>query len=119
MAITPEVGATAAKVNLRLYRGDDRGIQFTFTDSSSAPIALPTSTWTSQIRAAVGAADVLASFTVDASQAATGVVKISLAHTDSATLPARCVYDLQVNSAGSITTYIQGSISMDGEVTQP
>lgn len=117
MATTPEVEATAGKVNLRFYRGDDRGVQFTFTNAGT-PIVLPTSTWTSQIRAKAGD-PVLASFTVDSTQAGSGIIKVGLAHADSAMLPTRCLYDLQVNDAGSITTYLQGTITMEGEVTVP
>jgi len=118
MATTPEAQATAARCNLRLYRGDDRGIQMMLKDSSGAPIALPASTWTSQIKDKIGGT-LLASFTVDATQAASGIITLGIAHADSAALPSRCVYDLQVNDAGSITTYMQGTISMEGEVTQP
>lgn len=118
MATTPEVEATAARCNLRLYRGDDRGVQFTFKDSSGNPLVLATSAWTSQIKDKIGGT-LLASFTVDASQAASGIVTLGLAHTDSAALPSRCVYDIQLNDAGSITTYLQGTITMEGEVTQP
>ena len=114
----PEVQATAAKCNLRLYRGDDRGVQMTFKDSTGTPIALPSSTWSSQIKDKV-AGTLLASFTVDSTQSASGIIKLGIAHTDSAGLPSRCVYDLQCDDNGSLTTYLQGSITMEGEVTQP
>lgn len=65
-------------LDLRLYAGDGAGIRFTITDSTSAALPL-TGVMKAEIRANREDADpALATFAVDLTDAATGIVLISV-----------------------------------------
>lgn len=106
-----------------LYRGDDEGrnkVTITLTDSDDAPVDLTAfgDTWTSQARTSARAADAI-DLTVDVSEAADGVLEVRLPVADSADLPGRLVFDVQV-TGGAISplTVFAGTFNAEGQVTR-
>lgn len=75
-------------------------------------------TWEAQIRATTGADTVLASWTIDDTNAASGEVELSLPGETTADLPATCVWDLQGTAGGEVTTVLKGTIVVEAEVTR-
>jgi hypothetical protein len=119
--MTTAVVATPAAVDLRLYGGDDFTMALTVTDSTGTAIDLTTSTVTATIRqlpmvpAPATSPPVLANFTCTV---ATNVVTLKLAHSDSANLPARCVWDCQrADATGNITSLAGGKVYVAPQVS--
>jgi hypothetical protein len=74
-------------------------------------------TWAAQIRRYPDADEVAATFTVDASQAASGTVVLSLTEEDTAALvPGGYVWDVQWSGHG---TPIGGAATVTADVTRP
>ena len=103
-------------LDLHLYRGDDARFQITMTEGGS-PTVLPTTGWMAQIRGYMKG-PVLATFTIDATNAALGVVRLSLDGADTADLPDTARWDLQCDTAGAVRTYLAGTVTAEGQVTQ-
>jgi hypothetical protein len=80
-------------------------------------------TWSAEIRVNPGDPDPsLASFTCDSSQAATGIVNISLtsAQTNSLPIAQSLVWDLEwTTGSGAVQTTHQGTITVTEDVTRP
>lgn len=76
-----------------IYQGDIYEHELTFTDDADTPAALnlSTGTWRAQLRRHPADDDVLASFTIDTTGAATGVLVISLTASQTAALGAALV----------------------------
>ncbi len=107
--------------DLDLIRGDDFTKRLTFADADGVAIDLSGWVFTGQVRTEADAADpVLASFSFDTTDAATGVVDASLAAADTATFSGRfVVYDIQaVNTAGKTRTYLFGRLNILKDVTR-
>lgn len=105
-------------LDLQVYRGDDPLFQVTMTEGGT-PVVLPTTGWTAQIRESTSpTSPVLATFTIDASTAATGVLRLSLAGADTAGLPSSAAWDLQCTDGGKVRTYLAGSVVATGQVTR-
>jgi PKD repeat protein len=109
-----------ASRDLTIYRGDIYSHQLTFENDATPPAALDvhTYTFTAQIRdrrdRATGTP--AASFTVDATQAASGIIVLSLSETDTAALTGSLYYwDLQVEPIGQ--TWLAGTVTVSGDVT--
>lgn len=107
-------------LNLSIYRGDDSAFQVTITEGGT-PKVLPTSGWAAQVRQRAGESTdpALAAFTVDATDAATGVIRLSIADADTLPLPRKCKWDLQLNDSGAVHTYLAGDLNVTEQVTQP
>lgn len=110
-------------LDLSLYAGDGAGIRFTFTDSLAAPLPI-TGVMKAEIRASREAADpALAEFTVDLTDAATGVVLISITGAETHSLITgddkfTGVWDLEWTPVGGEpVTLVQGSVECSPDVT--
>ena len=102
---------------LRIYRGDDIGFKITLQQSGS-PIDAPTSGWSAQIRARANPdSPVLATFAIDASEAADGVLRLSLTGSETLALPKKAQWDIQCDANG-VRTYLAGDLLVDEQVTQ-
>lgn len=101
-----------ATLDLELYEGDDNSIKITFTDTTTGdPVTLSTTGWSGTVKQS-RVSDTAGTVTVDATQAATGIVYISFP----TSLPAgRYVYD--VTSSTDSRTWLQGSIVVYQDVT--
>lgn len=108
--------------NLQLYRGDTFSMLIRFLDRTvdgqpGNPVALTGVTAEAQIRAAITSPTVITSFTCTL-DAPNGTVTMKLSSSQTTTLAASTVYDLQLTFPdGTIQTFIQGTITMSGEVT--
>lgn len=112
-----ELSILPGVLDLTLYRGDDSTFEITLEQGGS-PLPLPQDGWLAQIREKYNAAEVVAQFTVDATQAGDGV--ILLAAPDTATLPKKkYVWDLQLLDGGVTHTYVGGVLNLTGQVTIP
>lgn len=112
---TPKVRAVPGALDLEIWRGDDIDLELVLVDDDDAPMVLPTSGWASDVKQAIGG-DVLASFTIDASQGADGIIHLILAAADNAVETDKCVWDLQCSTGGK-RTYLAGKCVFEGEVT--
>lgn len=111
---------TPATLNLEEVQGDDWLITCTFIDASGYAIDLSASTFTCQIRRGkTRNSPLAASFSIDTTDAATGIVVLSLSSAESALLTGRYYYyDLQqIDSDGKYTTLLGGKITLIKEVT--
>jgi hypothetical protein len=110
---TPTVDLTPAVVNIRLYRGDDSTVKFTLQDGGS-PVVLPTTGWSAQLRESRASPDVAAPATINATEAATGVLYITFPNTP--TTPPALYYDVQC-ATGGLRTWLRGRVTISGDVT--
>jgi hypothetical protein len=116
------ISTLPAELDMTIYAGDTLTIQFKFTDNATNPVDM-TGTWTASIRANPGDPDPpITTFTVDSSQAATGIITITLPSAASAVLPTGppLVWDLeQTIGTTSVRTTHRGTITVTEDVTRP
>jgi hypothetical protein len=108
--------------NISIFGGDDYVLPVTFTTGGTSPSAIDVSTrtYTAQVRA-WPSGGVLATFDVNMTNAATGIVSISLGHAVTATLAgavAEARWDMQQSNAGTITTVLKGTVTVSQDVTR-
>ena len=111
-----------ARRDLTVYRGDTYSHVVTVVDDLAAAVDLSDRAWVAEVRAYADAADVLVSFTVDDSDAATGVLVLSLTAAQTATTLSRDgVWDLQgtFTADGAVETLLAGSVSLTKDKTRP
>lgn len=119
---TVEVGAEPGTLDLKVRRGDTIG-PLTFAWGST--IDLSDRTWAAQIRADLDESTLVATFTVDDADAATGTLTVTLPHSESlklATVEGRAVYywDLQATKtadAEAVFTWVAGKVKVTGDAT--
>jgi len=114
--VTQILSALPAAVDLYLYKGDDFSMTLTVTNPDGSAANLTGATFKAQIRSAPGAATVLASFTTSV---ATNVITLTMAATDTLTLPAGAAWDCQMTtSAGKIQTLAAGQVKTTADVSR-
>jgi hypothetical protein len=107
------------KLNYVMTRGDDFAAQLTIQEGDPlAPVDVSTRTYTAQIRATADSTTVIATFTVDMTDAATGIVVLRLADTVTDDLGGVYVWDLQQDTGGVIRTLVGGTFSVIDDVTR-
>lgn len=119
--------AAPATRDVTIYQGDAYSHTLTFVDSNGDPVDLTASygSYAAQVRQVFRnpsqeAGDVLATFDIDDTNAATGVLVLSLSSSDTEDLPEACVYDLEAMSAVATPepyTLIRGDITVMPEAT--
>lgn len=110
--------STPGTLNLSEVQGDDWTLTLSFTNSLGYAVDLSGATWNAQVRRNYKDDNVAATWTVDTSGAASGVLALSLSHTATAALTKSHYYwDLQQTS-GTVTTLLIGEITMIPEVTR-
>lgn len=114
------VGTGPATLDIRIYRGDDFDLVLTFVDNADPPAALDMSdgTWRAQIRRRPNYA--VASFTVDETDAPTGVLVVSLDKADTELLVHDAYsWDLeQTLTDGYRRTLLAGKVSITADVSR-
>lgn len=102
--------------NLTIYMGDAYDHEITFTDADGDPINMA-GTWRAQIRKRVSDAAALVAFTVDTTDAATGVLVLSLTKAETAALTdGGAWWDLEETGAG--VTYLRGTVAITQDVSR-
>jgi hypothetical protein len=116
-AATQVVTVLPLTVNLNIYQGDDFYLDVLVTDADSNPINVTNMSPMSQIRTVPDGPSILASFTCTVDATTTNLIHLHLAATDSNSLPANCVWDLQL-SQPDVTTVAAGTVNVTLQVTQ-
>lgn len=102
--------------DIEIFQGDPHSIRLTF----SPAVDVSARTFACQLRARRDPdATLLASYTADMSNAATGVVTLILSADDSANLRRDCFYDVEQIVAGVPTTLFYGQATVTRQVTTP
>lgn len=108
-----------ATLNLEIVRGDDFAESFTIQEGDPlAPVDVSARTYTSQVRPSADSTTVTATFTVDMTSAAAGVIVLRLADTVTDDLSGGYVWDLQQDTGGVIRTLITGDFTVNPDVTR-
>lgn len=105
---------------ISLYRGDTRIWRDEFADAATGhALDLTGYMFRAQIRDSIDG-DVIATMTVDDSDAANGVITRSLTATQTAALAAaRAAWDLELTSPdGFVRTYLAGAVRIRGDVSK-
>lgn len=109
------IDARPTTVDLNLYAGDDVTLEIDVTDNAGAPFDLTGYTAAAQLRA-TATDPTSVDFTATA---VANKITLTLPGADSATLPVKGVWDVQVTSGtGVITTLAGGKFTMTPGVTQ-
>ncbi len=96
---------------------------FTWEDSTANPIDLTLYTARMQVRATVGSASTLLSLTTENGGISlggiAGTITVTATATQTAAITAGCyVYDLEMVTGAVVTRLVQGSFTVDAEVTR-
>jgi hypothetical protein len=108
-----------AKLNYTIVRGDDFADQVTIKEGEP-PAAVDVSgrTFTAQVRSSADSTTIVASFVIDMTSAASGVVGYAIADTLTDDLSGTYVWDFQQNTGGVIRTLMGGSFTVLKDVTR-
>ena len=112
------IKVTPAKLNYTIVRGDDFADTVTIKEGDPlAAVDVSARTYTAQVRSTPDGT-VVASFVIDMTDAATGVVAYSLSDTVTDDLDGAYVWDFQQDTAGVIRTLMGGSFVVLKDVTR-
>lgn len=104
--------------NLTCYRGDTFVYRLEFVDAAGAPVDVSARTFRGMVRRRWSDPSPEATFTVDTSQAASGVVRFTLAATLTEDLePGRWTYDVEQTDSGDVLTVTRGRFDVEGDRT--
>lgn len=109
----------AAVLDIVIHRGDNYALTINFVNRTTGEAInySDADSFAAQIRPDYDSTRVW-DFTVDDTDIATGVLVLTLANTDTAKMPRECVWDLEMDTGGVITTLIKGSATVDRDVTR-
>lgn len=109
----------AAKRNISIYKGDTYLHSLSIKDSSNTAIDLSTRTYIAQIRQSSAASGAEASFAIDTTDAANGVIVLSLTASQTSSLKSGTYYyDLQETAGTVITTLMYGDAVVSGDISR-
>lgn len=107
-----------ARLDIAIYRGDYYSLTLTFQNkTTNEPIDYSAGTFAAQIRPDANS-DRVWDFQVNDDDSATGVVVISLLAADTAKMPKACVWDMEIDIGGTVTTLIGGNADVGRDVTR-
>lgn len=112
---TPTADFSPAVLALKFRRGDAVTLPVTIREDG-ALIDVSARAYLAQIRKSTEATDVLATFAVDTSSAAGGIVVATLAAEDTVDLKGDYVWDLEDTSTGR--TLLGGKVTVEGDVSR-
>lgn len=116
--------STGGRLHLRMIRGNSFTRTLRFTDRATGlPLPLPTATWLAQVRRTAQSATPMAQFSIDASQAADGIILLNMTDQQSELLIPGCptlVWSLQVDDGTPLgrTTWLMGSVAVVEDPTR-
>jgi hypothetical protein len=105
-----------AKLGYKITRGDDFADPITFTEDGD-PIDVSARTYTAQIRRTTEG-EVEATMSVDMTDAATGVIVLTLADSITEDMDGSYVWDLEQDTAGVLRTILAGPFEVLRDVTR-
>ena len=111
----------AATRDITIYQGDTYGHTITITNDATPPAATNVTgrTFAAQLRRYAGSTTIAATFAVDVSQAASGIVQLSLTATQTAALAAGpYAFDVHMITGSSVLTLFAGECLVTAEVTR-
>jgi len=109
----------AATRDISIYQGDTYAHELRIKDSANANVNITSRTYTGQIRKKRNSDTVIATFSSTLTNAANGVLVMSLTSSNTANISAGSyVYDFQETNAGAVTTLITGTCIVTGEVSR-
>lgn len=114
----PSLKLIPSNFPITMVRGDDFAEEFTFVDENEVAIDVSARTYTAQVRTSTEATTVTATFSVDMTDAATGVVVLRLADTVTDDLLGAYVWDMQQDTAGVVRTLFGGAFIVRPDVTR-
>lgn len=100
-----------------IYRGDDYSHEVTFVDENGDAFSVVGWTFTAQYREYADAPDAI-DFDIDAAQAISGVVIVTMGKADTGLLERDGVWDLQVDDGTTTTTWMAGTVEVVRDVTR-
>ena len=106
-----------AKLNYKITRGDDFADEVTIKENGVA-VNVSARTYTAQVRATKDSTTVVATFSIDMTSAASGVVGFTLADTVTDDMSGPYVWDFQQDTGGVIRTLMGGTFFVDPDVTR-
>lgn len=106
-------------LNYEITRGDDFSSQITFQEGEPlAPVDVSGRTYTAQLRRSENG-ELVEDFSIDMTDAATGIVLLVLSDTLTADLDGSYVWDMQQESPGDvIRTVLAGEFTVNRDVTR-
>jgi hypothetical protein len=109
----------AATRDISIYQGDTYAHELRIKDSANANVNITSRTYTGQVRKKRNSDTIAATFTSTLTNAANGIVVLSLSAASTANIAAGTyVYDFQETNGATITTLITGSCIVVGEVSR-
>ena len=109
----------AATRNITIYQGDTYAHELRIKNSSNANVNITSRTYTGQVRKKRSSDTAAATFTSEITNAANGIVILSLTSAQTANIAAGTyVYDFQETNGAIITTLITGTVTVTGEVSR-
>jgi hypothetical protein len=109
----------AATRDITIYQGDTYAHELRIKNSANAVINITSRVYTGQIRKKRNSDTIAATFTSSITDAANGVVILSLTPASTANVPAGTyVYDFQETNGSTVTTLITGTVTVIGEVSR-
>lgn len=109
----------AGERDITIYKGDSYTHQINIRNSANSAINIAGRTYVSQIRKSKASETVVASFTIEITNAANGVLTMSMtASTTSNINTGIYYYDLQETNGSTITTLMGGKVTVTGEVSR-
>jgi len=109
----------AAKRNISIYKGDTYTHSVTIKDSANTAIDVSSRTYIAQVRQSNAADTAEASFSVDTTDAANGVIVLSLTASQTGSLKSGTYYyDLQETAGIVITTLMYGDAVVTGDISR-
>ena len=114
--MTTTVSVRPKTLDFSLYAGDSFAVSFVFTDQETGEPYPLTGTWEAHIR---DKGVLVTEFSVDDTDAATGILALSLTGTQTSELAllGGCTWDLQQDFAGGPRTWYRGAVNLTGDVT--
>lgn len=109
--------------DIEAYRGDTKEWTAEFADDDAAAVDMSAWTWLAQVRSSRDEPDsVIATFTVDDTDADSGTLVITLPADESANLvttdgKATYYWDLQGTSGSVVKTWLTGKVKVTGDVS--
>lgn len=113
-----ELDVLPGQLDLRVYRGDTVNFRVTLKDTVTGdPLELPVTGWRAQVRADTDpTSPVEFTLVVDGTDAATGVIDLTIDGTHTASLKGPVAWDLENTDLDR--TYLAGRIRLSGQVSR-